>query len=597
MLRLGRGKIDTRMTAAKWSAPPQSTRDLATLRWARWGGLPSPPFVGPLGRHKAPPTVRPSDFHDQRTLCPYRLRDRSRAADPSRLPSAPMIGRLDLKSDGSIRPVEWPENPRAAARSLFAARRPLRNIVVMVDAELIDRPDASGGASTAERSKLTLFSELVGHELVRLYRYADDGPPPDVASRDNTPGVYDGWAVIHHRDDAKHVFGVLLPSGTDGYALSGVFGNAADIAEQDTSTDSYRELDPRESARRRHADAEAVMVAAQAVQADLYVTERRYLHAARRKLAQGVTVCTPADALPILGLYFRRQGVYLLAHRFGANRGLFYWVGARELLPEAWRWFTACNQHAQSAGDDSMLLLGESLLQRVHRALEARDAVHISLNQPQNNDTQTEAIANLDTALVLLMGAVDVTARVAHRVLGLGNSEHHAAWQDRKRKGWLDQVRKRRPQLAAVVDAGTEGDHTLTILRQLRNSVHGTALKGMAFQRSTAPLESLVRLPLDYEAEILAAMDSLGGRSTWGVNSMQLGNGIGTHLDPGVLVDRLFAYVLDLLNALMQRTPMETLSGVALSAGDLVPPDATKSGNLDPFSPTMRTSIRWQLGF
>jgi hypothetical protein len=31
MLRLGRGKIDTRLRAAKWSAPPQSTRDLATL--------------------------------------------------------------------------------------------------------------------------------------------------------------------------------------------------------------------------------------------------------------------------------------------------------------------------------------------------------------------------------------------------------------------------------------------------------------------------------------------------------------------------------------------------------------------------------------
>jgi len=67
-----------------------------------------------------------------------------------------------------------------------------------------------------------------------------------------------------------------------------------------------------------------------------------------------------------------------------------------------------------------------------------------------------------------------------------------------------------------------------------------------------------------------------------------------THVDPGVLVDRLFAAVLDLLNELMERTPVEQLQHVSISPADDLPATA---GNLDPFAPSIRQSIRMQLGF
>jgi hypothetical protein len=98
------------------------------------------------------------------------------------------------------------------------------------------------------------------------------------------------------------------------------------------------------------------------------------------------------------------------------NRGLYYWVGTRELLPSAWRWFSACVQHSRDIRNDNLLLLGQSVLQRVQRALQVRDEVHIALNKPQDNDTADDALSSLDVALLLLMGAVDATARVAHAV-------------------------------------------------------------------------------------------------------------------------------------------------------------------------------------
>lgn len=116
------------------------------------------------------------------------------------------------------------------------------------------------------------------------------------------------------------------------------------------------------------------------------------------------------------------------------NRGLFYWVGTRELLPSAWRWFSACVQHSQAVGDDSLLLLGQSVLQRVQRALQVRDDVNVALNRPQNNDTADEALSSLDVFLLLLMGAVDATARVVHAVLGIAGGPHAAGWQ---RREWL----------------------------------------------------------------------------------------------------------------------------------------------------------------
>ena len=190
------------------------------------------------------------------------------------------------------------------------------------------------------------------------------------------------------------------------------------------------------------ADALAAKVA-ETIGADIFITEREYLHNVTWNLADGVTYCALDDALTGIGLYLRSQGSFIVSRdpagrgTHTMNRGLYYWVGTRELLPSAWRWFAACVQYSTGIGDNSLLLLGQSVLQRTQRALQVRDEVHVALNKPQDNDTADEALSSLDIVLLLLMGAVDATARVVHEVLGIDGGAYKAAWQS---KTWLAKV-------------------------------------------------------------------------------------------------------------------------------------------------------------
>lgn len=117
------------------------------------------------------------------------------------------------------------------------------------------------------------------------------------------------------------------------------------------------------------------------------------------------------------------------------GRNVYYSVGAVELLPPAvWRWSDACRQESRATGDETLSELAGSLLHRVRRALEARDELHRVLNRTQDNETRASVLSSLDMVLLLLMAASDITARVAHRVLGLGDRTYEAGWQESRRR-------------------------------------------------------------------------------------------------------------------------------------------------------------------
>lgn len=499
---------------------------------------------------------------------------------------------------------DWPKNPTDAP-TLFSARKSLRKLRVLVDAELIDVK-----ASAEQLDKATVLLALLGSEAVEFYRYADGLPPADVQPADMTPHqppphpIYAGWAVAYpwEENNGYRYRPVVYSTNPErSYTNAGVRGNVVELALTDESQSVYAELGPEERAKRRELDALALQVADQAVDADVFITRRPYLFSASPLVSRtDVTVCTLDEAIPLIALYLRAQREFVLPtgvtagapdFKFRFNRGLYFWVGARELLPEAWRWFNACVQYSSGSGDDKLSVLGGSLLTRVMKALQERDEVHIALNQPANNDTSDEALGSLDTVLILLMGAVDVSARVAHHVLNLAGSDYDAAWQ---RKKWPKQVAAKAPALATVVDPGTPGDYALTILSLLRNSVHGAALQGVAFFED-GKVQTRIGLPVDSEAKILTAMDTLGGRTSWGVRS--LGPGVSL-VEPEVLVDRLFEAVVQLLNDLMRETPVELLLHVTVTADTSRPPvDNPSRGRFDTFSEWNRVAIRWQLGF
>ena len=286
-----------------------------------------------------------------------------------------------------------------------------------------------------------------------------------------------GWAVLE-AGDGSGVRGVRTARGgtiTD----NGIFSDLGDVAAADTTTTANTDLSAAEAADQRRHDALALLVA-DAVGADLFIMRRPYLYEKRWGVAGGVTLVGIDDALAIVGLYARAQDRYVTSRdptgrgTHTMNRGLFYWVGTRELLPAAWRWFSACLQHSHGGGDGRLVFVAQSVLQRVQRALQMRDEMHLTLNQPQNNDTADQALSAMDVVLLLLMGAADGAARVAHTTLGLTSDPHNSGWQ---RKQWMKEVAKHSQALGDIFKPSTGHSQVLTILRLLRNAVHGEALQ------------------------------------------------------------------------------------------------------------------------
>ena len=479
---------------------------------------------------------------------------------------------------------EWPHFEAEKPSTVFSPRPPLRKLVVVIDHQLLE-------ASALSRSTACeLLGGLLSHPYVEVFRIGDDGPPAgDERLVTETETSYvPGWIAwtespsgtgdipfVQATEDGKRVFRRTL------------IGNADELAAADQDSGVYQERGESEAAAQRVRDVRALEAAREAG-ADLFITERSYLHGLSWELARQVVVASPESALPLVGLYLRRQGIFLTYRSADGRataslgRGLFYWVGTRDLLADGWRWFSAC-VHADPE-DDRLVYLGQSLFQRVQRALRDRDAVLWALNQPQDNEIAEEALDSLDGVLLGLMAAVDVTARVAHRALALNSNEYRAGWQNKR---WLSEVAETSPDLAALVAPGTLGANTVEILRLLRNSIHGAALQPLAIGSLRERDATLVGLPPDDAQRLVAAMDAVGGRDAFG---LRIASPDRVHADPGKLADAIFTRTVDLLNQLMEKTPVENFAGAAIPNDDLAPP------NDDVFGSQPRESIRLQLG-
>lgn len=110
---------------------------------------------------------------------------------------------------------------------------------------------------------------------------------------------------------------------------------------------------------------------------------------------------SPEDAAAVVGLYLRQRNEFTIwkgqpAGTLESNRGLFYWVLTRRMLPAGWRWFGACVASSEDQEISELVLLAQSALVRLGRALRARDRVLVQFQLEQDNETAVEALFYLD---------------------------------------------------------------------------------------------------------------------------------------------------------------------------------------------------------
>ena len=488
-----------------------------------------------------------------------------------------------------------PANPFALARSLAnhgqansdPAKSPVfsfsaiaRPMTVVVSSEVLEIAGAAG--------RMDLLMGLLQQQSIRMYRYADDGPPIENAK-------LDGWGVPVAPDwitfvEADESLGAHAVGGAhltlDGKQTSALVGGRDLLNLATTSGQTlYPDQDSDYLERRAKADVTAALVAS-AANADLFITTRPLCVGQRGIRPGGVLTLLPDDAIPIVSLYLRCGGIFLLDGVTRTNRGPFWWVGARELLPAGWDWMTACVYQSVGTDDESLSLLAGSAHTRVARALQARDAIHAALLVPQDNDTGDIQAEQFEVLLVSLMGALDAAARVAHFAIGLPSS---TAWQAKwQGKDWVKELGSEAPNLWAAV-MSPDAITCLEIVRRLRNSVHGEALRATAVSRSIWKRDdTLIALPRGDADALRVIMEASGGEESWGVRPPLMPGRL--YVDLAVLVERLMPGVLQTLNTIFKETPLARFDRVEWSSIERGAP----SDNV--WHPDIRRNVRWQLG-
>lgn len=268
----------------------------------------------------------------------------------------------------------------------------------------------------------------------------------------------------------------------------------------------------------------------------------------------------PRNAVALLGLYLRHNDDFTLAMsdrgahmRFDRDR--FYFVLMRELLPSAWRWFSALVEHAGGGRNEDLLMTAQSAMERVERALRARDRMHEMLQLPPSRGTATEAIFYFDVALMMLGGGFDGLARIAHAVHQFSTSPRTASWGSRV---WLRKLDAVNAPLAALMAPGAPGRDARELVAILRNTIHSEALRTITHQ-SGGQRDELVVVPREIEQELEEVVGRISDAASFGIERRNDGR---LYIRPGLYIEVALPFIASALNAIMDATPVEQLANV-----------------------------------
>lgn len=284
----------------------------------------------------------------------------------------------------------------------------------------------------------------------------------------------------------------------------------------------------------RHQDILVAQAHCQAQQ-DILVTASPYLiaHSQHPTIHQSNPLL-PSDAAVLLGLFLRSRDrrdvsyVYRVSssRRIKYNRSLFYRSVISYRMPALWRYVAACRAAGPASPDDTPAL-GESVEDRIVRALQACDAIGAQVYSTQSNDTRDVILYHFGYMTLLLSGALDVEARVAYRAyvnpaIGVKPlNERILNFRYNDFQTWLAGARAQ--DLVHLVQDKRFQNVTL-LLSRLRNTIHGAALEGVAYHDHRvvpdAPPASLITVPSKDAADMWAAASAQGPVARWGLQRL-----------------------------------------------------------------------------
>jgi hypothetical protein len=301
----------------------------------------------------------------------------------------------------------------------------------------------------------------------------------------------------------------------------------------------------------------AFAAASDEMDADGFVTRRVYV--LDRKHHNDPVAFVSEDAFGLIGLIRRAHGNSSLGRdmmdlRLGGST--YHFVLERELLRDAWPWFSAIVSSGTQNNDRSLVYLGQTARERFTRVLQIRDRLHFAAKGEPTGARGDEVVFQLETLLMFLSAAFDAAARVAH-VVYFGSDYSRAGW---RREQWRKRLGQVEPALAALADDGTHGGAILQMIGALRNTIHGEGLRSGEIRESSQRPAQLVRV-MEREGERLTRLlDDIGvDPAVWGVEERRDDIWLAADSFIEALVPRATA----LLNQVLAATDATRLPGAA----------------------------------
>jgi hypothetical protein len=288
---------------------------------------------------------------------------------------------------------------------------------------------------------------------------------------------------------------------------------------------------------------------------DIFATTHTELLAGRERRADA-NIRSLSETLQLLGLWLRRDGeIPIKAGPLGATTfredfglDLFRWVATRDRLPAMWRYFSACLIRGKETGDKTEYL-GNTILDRCVRVMQAVDEIGWQFHRSQNNSTRDSILYHFDYLTLLLSGALDTQARVCRIAYRLSASESRSSFRNPQ---LIKQLQAAGATKLADALTSTKYSAFQKLLGALRNSIHGAGLRGLGYVRGGEPERSLVQI--FEEDRVIWEESGTLGRSAVGV----VGVG-GVRIEPYTCANWLARTGLQWINLIAQLTDVERL--------------------------------------
>lgn len=420
-----------------------------------------------------------------------------------------------------IHPIDWPSQEGLEPASPFDpdSTRPIR---------LTFHTQSFLDIETSEKEALTALADLAAME--------------EIEALETGQGKFPRIVIEAEREPNCHDVRVTYPDGTR--LSSGI------TVDHQARQDRLGEI--------------SIVLAHEAVGHDVFVTSDQWiLQNSRTFPLHRCNVMPPSSAARLVGLFLRCRRNYRVGAHYSFQGGYSFYL-MRYVLRALWRYFSACVKFGE--GDESSPIgLGEAILTRAERALEARDAIGFEY-YGGGSGSIGRIEYHFDYLMLLLSGALDAQARIAFISYGLLTPKRDSGRNFRNPQFRSCLGKAGGTEVVAVVERNLD---LLRVIAHLRNTIHGSSLQGIRVN-SITPEAFHLEVPESLRPHLLQLSGAAPNRN-WGLvdGTQQL------MLSPYVFADSAVRETFRVINEIADATEVERLVDGASPANQLMkgPPD------------------------